>query len=142
MAINARVAFKGGMKFEGTANSGHKVLMDSAVGKFGGENAGFRPMELMALSMGGCTGMDVVSLLRKMRQDFTDVQIEINAEQREEHPRHFVKVELVYHVWGRNLDPAKVEKAVSLSYERYCPAIATVRHVAEITYRIEIHEVE
>lgn len=130
-----------GMKFEGTASSGHTVMLDSAEA-FGGENAGFRPMELLAISMAGCTAMDVVSLLRKMRQSFTDVEVSVEAGRAEEHPKVFTDVLVTYIIRGHDLDPSKVNRAVELSQEKYCSAIGTVRGVANVSARVEIVDEE
>lgn len=130
------VKFVDGMKVEGRAGD-HTIMLDSAP-KHGGENAGFRPMQLMALSIAGCTAMDVLSLLRKMRQDFTDLDVRVEAKRAEEHPKVFTNVAVIYTVRGRNLDEPKVNRAVELSQDKYCSAIGTVRGVAEINAHVEI----
>lgn len=130
------VKFVDGMKVQGSAGD-HRMMLDSAP-EHGGENAGFRPMELMALSIAGCTAMDVLSLLRKMRQHFTDLDVRVEAERAAEHPKVFTNVAVLYTVRGRNLDESKVKRAVELSHKKYCPAIGTVRGVAEINAHVEI----
>ncbi len=139
MAHQARVVWKGEMQFEATADSGHRLTLDAAP-QHGGRNAGFRPMELLLIGTAGCTAMDVVALLRKMRQQFSAVEVTIGGERREEHPRAFTRLHLTYTVRGRNLDRAKVERAITLSQDKYCSATASLRGVAEVTW--ELHLVE
>ncbi len=139
MTMHAKVTWQEKMQFDGTADSGHHVTLDAAP-DHGGENAGFRPMELLLVGAAGCTGMDVVALLRKMRQEFTGVEIAVEAERRDEHPRVFTRVHLTYTVRGRNLDRAKVERAVNLSQEKYCSATAILRGTAEVTWDLQVVE--
>lgn len=100
---------------------------------------GLSPMELLLASVAGCSGVDVVMILEKMRVPFTDLRITIQGERREEHPRVYVQVHLTYHVWGPNLDRKQVERAVRLSLEKYCSAAATVASHAVISYDIVLH---
>lgn len=102
------------------------------------ERTGFSPMQLMLLGMIGCTGMDVISILRKMRQVVKDFEVHAHAEQQESHPRVFTRIELEYRFKGRNLDPKMVEKAINLSFTRYCPGTAMLRKSAEIDYSYTI----
>jgi len=127
------------MGFVGHSESGNFVIMDSGP-EFGGQNGGPRPMELVLLGLGGCTGMDVVSLLRKMRVNYDDFQITIKAERAPEHPKVFTKVHLTYHLAGKGIDESKVRRAVELSQNRYCSASAMFRWGAELNWSIEISE--
>ncbi|MBO9393762.1 OsmC family protein [Caldilinea sp.] len=137
--MQAKVTWRGGMEFEGTADSGHTLTLDAAP-EVGGADKGFRPMELMAISLAGCTAMDVISILRKKRQEVTGFEVKVNAERATEHPHVFTAMEVTYVVRGRNIDPAAVERAIQLSEEKYCPAQAMLRKAAPITLKYEIVE--
>jgi putative redox protein len=131
------VEWKDKMRFEGKADSGHTVVMD-AVPEVGGEDKGATPMEILLMALGGCTGMDVVSILRKMHTQFDQFGIEIKGEKTEEHPRIYKKIELVYKFKGEGIKEENVEKAVRLSQEKYCSVSAMLRKSAEVNYKIEI----
>jgi putative redox protein len=135
---HATVSLQSGMQFEGTAGSGHSLRLD-ANSAHGGQGGGFSPMELLLLGLGGCTGMDVIALLRKMRQDVTDYRVEVEGERREQHPQVYTRIRVVHVVRGRNLDPKAVARAVELSETRYCPASAMLAASADLhhTFRLE-----
>ena len=139
MAVEAKVTWQGGMRFEGTADSGHTLVLDSAV-EHGGENAGFRPMELLLIGLAGCTAMDVISILRKKRQPVTGLEVRVRGERAEEHPRAFTEIHIEYVVYGEGIAPEAVARSIQLSEEKYCSAAASLRGVARITssYRIEV----
>ncbi|WP_298981300.1 OsmC family protein [Caldilinea sp.] len=137
--MQAKVTWRGDMEFEGTADSGHTLTLDAAP-EVGGANKGFRPMELMALSLAGCTAMDVISILRKKRQEVTGFEVQVHAERAKEHPHVFTDIQVTYVVRGRNIDPAAVERAIQLSEEKYCPAQAMLRKAAPIALKYEIVE--
>lgn len=120
-------------------DSNHWVPMDS-IKKFGGSEAATKPIEMLLMSLGGCTGMDVLSLLKKMRVDIDDFKIEISGEREDEHPKIFTKLHLEYYFVGNNIDETKVQKAVSLSQEKYCAVSAMLKKSAELTYNITITE--
>jgi len=126
-----------GIAFAGVGETRHWVVMDS-LAEFGGSEAGSKPMELLLMSLGGCTGMDVVSILQKMRVDLDDFEIRVEADQAEEHPKVFTRIHLEYRFFGKKVDQEKVEKAIELSQERYCSVSAMLRKTAEIhhSYRI------
>ncbi len=138
--IEAHVEYVSNMRFVGAANSAHSVVMDTSAA--GGEGTASRPMELLLVALGGCTGMDVVSILRKMRVKYDGFRLEIKGELNSEHPKTFKQVDLVYRFSGRALAKDKIERAVELSQERYCPISATLRPTANISYRVEISEPE
>lgn len=110
--------FLGGMAFE-TELNGHKLYFD-ADESVGGKNTGPRPKPLMMVSLAGCTGMDVVSILRKMRVEFDGLSIEVEGDYAEEHPKKFIGMKVIYRFKGKNLPMDKIQKAVDLSRERYC----------------------
>ncbi|MCR4376981.1 MAG: OsmC family protein [Rhodospirillales bacterium] len=137
--MKASVTWTGGMSFEGKADSGHAVVMDSSP-DFGGENKGSRPMELLLIGMGGCTSIDVMSILNKARQDVTDCIAELSAERTESIPKVFTRIHVHFKVTGRGLDPKRVEHAIELSAQKYCSASIMLGKTAEITHDFEIIE--
>jgi len=126
-----------GMSFKSLINK-HEVTVDSHP-KFGGEDKGPRPKPLLLFSLAGCTGMDVVSLLRKMRVDYVDFNIRVSAELTEEHPKYYHKIHLMYEFTGENIDRSKVEKAINLSQDKYCGVSHMLKQAAEITYDLKIN---
>ena len=139
--MKAEVKWLGGRAFEGTPDSGHSVIMDSSP-DFGGEDRGVRPMEMMMLGMGGCTSIDVMNILEKSRQDVTACVVEISAERAETEPKVFVRMHVHFKVTGRNLDAQRVQRAISLSAEKYCSASIMLGKTAEITHDFEIIEAD
>lgn len=131
-----KTSWMGKMKFDAVV-SGHHLIMD-AVPEVGGEDAGPRPKELMLASLSGCTGMDVISILNKMRQEVESFNITVEAELTEEHPKHYNKLHVIYEFKGNNLDPEKLKKAVDLSQDKYCGVSAVYKKAMELTYEIKI----
>jgi putative redox protein len=117
--------------------SGHQVMMDSLPAG-GGEDLGSRPKELMLAALAGCTGMDVVSILKKMRVPFTGLNIRIEANVTEEHPKHYDKMHIIFEFTGEGLDMAQLNKAVQLSQERYCGVAYVYKKAMELTYEVQI----
>jgi len=127
--------WKKGMAFESEI-SGHRLIMD-AVPTVGGNDEGPRPKPLVLASLAGCTGMDVVSILRKMQQPFTYFNIEVDADSTEDHPKTYNAMKIIYEFKESDgLDPKKVEKAVQLSQERYCGVSALLKRAIPIDYEI------
>jgi len=124
------------MAFEADVN-GHKILLD-ADSSVGGENRGPRPKPFMLLSLGGCTGMDVISILKKMRIDVAEFNVRVEGDLTEEHPKHFIKIHVVYEFKGKDLPMDKLKKAVELSEERYCGVSAVYRKTMEMTSEIVV----
>ncbi|RME48366.1 MAG: OsmC family peroxiredoxin [Chloroflexi bacterium] len=137
MGKTATVTWKGDMHFTGTTDTGFGLTLD-ADPSVGGQDMGFRPLELMLVSLAGCTAMDVISILRKKRQDVTGFEVRVEADQANDHPRVYTDIRVVYMVRGRNIDPAAVERSIELSETKYCPASAMLRKTARITSRYEI----
>ena len=129
-------SWKGNMLFDANV-SGHHVMMDSLPAG-GGEDKGSRPKELMLAALAGCTGMDVVSILKKMRVELEQFDIEVDAPLTEEHPKHYTAMHITYIFRGQDLDMEKLKKAIELSQERYCGVSAAYRKGMEITYEIRI----
>ena len=126
------------MAFSAEQN-GHEIVMDAAE-KVGGENRGPRPKPFMLTALAGCTGMDVISILKKMRVEPDDFNVIVEGELTEEHPKHFYKMHVIYEFKGKDLPMAKLKKAVNLSEERYCGVSATYRQAMEMTSEIRIVE--
>jgi putative redox protein len=130
-------AWKGNMLFDANV-SGHHVMMD-AVPAVGGEDKGSRPKELMLASLAGCTGMDVVSILKKMRVPFTGLDIRVEADMTEEHPKHYSRMHIIFSFTGDNLQEDQLKKAIDLSQDRYCGVAYVYKKAMEITYEIRIN---
>ncbi|HTR87009.1 MAG TPA: OsmC family protein, partial [Reyranella sp.] len=126
--------------FVAEAGSGHTFTMDGSP-DVGGRNLGARPMEVLLIGMGGCTAIDVVSMLKKQRQDIEGVEVALVGERATEHPMVYTEVKLVYTVRGRKLNKALVERAVSLSDEKYCSATAMFKKSAKVTHEVVLVEV-
>jgi putative redox protein len=123
--------------FVGESGSGHAVVMDGAPDS-GGRNLGIRPMEMLLIGLGGCTAFDVVMILKRGREPVTGCVVDMDVDRAETEPRVFTRIAMRYRVSGRGLDPKKVERAVSLSAEKYCSATAMLAKTAQITHEIEI----
>ncbi|NMB54857.1 MAG: OsmC family protein [Leptolinea sp.] len=136
--MEAKVVWKNGMTFAGTSESGFSVPMGTS-SDLGGADDGFRPMELIAIGLAGCTGMDVISILSKKKQKVTNFEVRIHAEKATEHPKVFTGIEVEYYVTGEEIDKAAVERAVELSITKYCPAQAMLSKAVPITHKITIH---
>lgn len=126
----------GKMAFEGIV-SGHKIVID-AEPHVGGENRGARPKPLMLLALGGCTGMDVVSILNKMRVELEKFNVVVEGELTEDYPKYYHKMHVIYEFTGKNLPIDKLEKAVKLSEERYCGVSAVYKKAVIITSEIRV----
>jgi len=132
----AAVHYAGDDFFLAVSPSGHAVPIDTN----GARSAASGPLELLLLALGGCTGADVISILKKKRERVTDYRVEIRWERREEHPRSYKKLEVRHIVRGYGIAETSVARAVTLSTEKYCSVIATVRPTAEVVATWEIHE--
>jgi putative redox protein len=137
--MKCRVKWLDHMTFVGESGSGHAVVMDGAP-EYGGRDLGIRPMEMLLLGLGGCTAFDVVSILKKSRQAIVDCEVMVDSDRAEEVPKVFTRIHIHFIVSGNNLDPDKVEKAVSLSADKYCSASKMLEKAAEITHDFEIVE--
>jgi putative redox protein len=128
-------------QFESDNPSGHKLTMFSAADKENKDTVGFGPKALMLSSLAGCSGLDVVSLLKKMRAEVADFKIEVTAELTDEHPKFYNKVKVDYHFSGPKLQPEKIQKAVNLSVTKYCGVMEMFRQFAEISIEIHLNEI-
>jgi putative redox protein len=137
--MKGKVVWKGGMSFTGTSDDNYIIPLDASK-KVGGRESGFQPLQLFAVGLVGCTGMDVISILKTKRQEITAFEVSAEIERAEEHPKVFTKIILEYKVTGKNLDQEAVERAVELSETRYCPAQAMLAETADITHKITLQE--
>ncbi len=137
--MKASLSFTGGEEgasWRAETEGGHALVIDGSP-DIGGQDLGPRPLELMLLGLGGCTAMDVLSILRKKRQRVADCKIELSAERAEEHPRVFTKIHVHFKIFG-DVQPAAAEKAIALSQEKYCSAHKMLSATAEITSSFEV----
>ncbi|ASJ71693.1 OsmC family protein [Granulosicoccus antarcticus] len=137
--MHARVKWLDHMSFVGESGSGHSVVMDGSP-EHGGRNLGVRPMEMVLIGLGGCTAFDVVLMLQKSRQNVIDVEVSLDAERAEEIPHVFTEIKAHFKVWGKELSAKHVERAVTLSGEKYCSATKMLEKTATISYTWEIIE--
>jgi len=128
-----------GMTFTGKADSNHWVVMDGSL-KEGGNAAATSPKELVLVGLGGCTGMDVASILKKKRARLNGFELHISAEEAEDFPRIFTKIHIEYILRGQNLKPQDVEHAIELSQTKYCSVTAMLRASATVTYSYRIQD--
>jgi putative redox protein len=133
MKHEATVRWAGKMTFIGKAGTNHLVPMDTTP-DFGGDSSATKPLELLLLGLGGCTGMDIVSLFRKMRVNCSGIEMNITADRAEEHPNVYTKIDLEYVIYGRGIDEEKVKRAVELSQEKYCSVSAMLRKSCPVNY--------
>lgn len=124
------------MAFETEVN-GHKIILDAA-DEVGGENRGPRPKPLMLSALAGCTGMDVISILQKMRIKVDTFNVIVEGDLTDEHPKHFIKMHIIYEFSGNDLSLDKLQMAVDLSLEKYCGVTASYRKAMEVTSEIRI----
>lgn len=135
--MEANLRWQGGMQFLAEADSGHALVLDGPP-DLGGRNTGVRPMEMILMGLGGCTGVDVVHILKKSRQAVADVEVKLSAERAETDPKVFTKIHVHFLVKGDNLNEKHVARAVELSAEKYCSASLMLRGSVEITHSHEI----
>lgn len=140
--MHAQVQWLENVSFQATSASGHDVMMDGSA-EYGGENRGARPMELILMGLGGCASFDIVTILKKARQDITDVKCELQAERADTIPAVFTKIHLHFVVTGKAVKEKQVAKAVELSAEKYCSASKMLMDGGVIiTHDFEILEAE
>jgi putative redox protein len=137
--MDAKVIWKGRMSFIGSAESGFSIPLGTSP-DVGGDNDGFRPMELLAVGLAGCTAMDVISIMQKKKQEVTSFEVQVHADRAEDHPHVFTRIVIEYILGGRNIERVAAERAVQLSSEKYCPAQAMFSKVAPIELKITIKE--
>jgi putative redox protein len=135
--MKAKVTYVKGLQFVGDTDSGHAVIMDGDK-SVGGENTGPRPLELLLIAAGGCSGMDVISILKKKRQEVSNVEINVSGQKAEEYPKRFTEITLEFVIKGRNIEETAVKRAVELSMTKYCSVKATLEGSAKVRYSYKI----
>ena len=139
--MKAAIQWKENMIFMGTPDSGFPVQMDSDVG-FGGTNGGVRPMEMIALGLAGCAGMDVLSILQKKRQQVTQFEVKLDAPRSPDYPKVFTSAQITYLVTGRSIREDAVVRSIELAATKYCPAQFMLAQAFPMELHYEIYEDE
>jgi putative redox protein len=134
--VEAKVKWQNKMSFEAEVTSGHKIIMDASP-DVGGENKGPRPTELLLSGVGGCSGIDIINILGKMRQEITSLAVHVNGTRAEDYPKKFTDIHVHFELEGPGLDPEKVKKAAQMSMEKYCSVSLSLN--ANITYSYEVN---
>ena len=137
--MDAKTTWKGKLSFTGTGDSGYEVPLGAST-SIGGDDDGLRPMELFALGLAGCTGMDVISILQKKRQEIAAFEVEVHMKRADEHPRVFTEAEIEYFIIGKGVQEKAVVRALELSATRYCPAQAMLGQIMPIGVKYHIYE--
>ena len=137
--MEAKTTWKGKLSFTGTGDSGYEVPL-GASSSVGGDDDGLRPMELFALGLAGCTGMDVISILQKKRQEIAAFEVDVHMKRAEEHPRVFTEAEIEYFITGKGVQEKAILRAIELSATRYCPAQAMLGQIMPIAVKYHIYE--
>jgi putative redox protein len=137
--MDAKVVWSSGLSFTGSAQTGFTLPL-GAHPDVGGDNDGFRPMELIAIGIAGCTAMDVISILQKKRQNITAFEVSLRADRSAEHPKVFTQMYIHYIIRGEEIDPKSVERAIELSETKYCPAQAMFNQILPIELSYEIKD--
>jgi putative redox protein len=134
--LSVDVQWTSNMAFKANVG-GHEIILDVDE-QFGGTNLGPRPKPLLLVSLAGCTGMDVISILKKMRVEPDYFNVKAEGEVTEEHPKHYTKIHLIYEFKGKDLPLDKLEKAITLSQDQYCGISETLKKAVELSYEIKI----
>jgi putative redox protein len=130
---SAKLTYVKGLQFAGEASSGHGIVMDSDP-KFDGNNTGPKPMELLLIGIGGCSGTDIVSILKKKKQDLRGFEVNIRGKEAEDYPKKFTEINLEFVVRGRKISEDAVKRAVDLSMNKYCSIKATLEGSSKINF--------
>jgi len=137
--VNANVKYTGGMQFVASSDSGHAVVMDAGP-EVSGSNTGSRPMELLLMGIGGCSGMDIISILKKKKQNVTGLETKVSGTMATDYPQRYTEISLEYIVRGRTVSDEAVKRAVQLSMDKYCSVKATLEGSARISFSYKIIE--
>ena len=138
--VETKITWSDGMVFTAIPDSGHKVIMDS-IKEIGGSAKGPTPMELVLIALGGCSGMDTVSILKKMGVELKSLEIELYGEREEKHPKVYRSIDMKYTVQGKGVPEKNVKRAIELSKNKYCSVSAMLSKKCKIRYTYEIVEV-
>jgi putative redox protein len=139
MSLHITTTWLGNMKFESTNPSGHNLFIDAGP-ENGGNSEGYRPKALMLSALAGCSGLDVASLIKKMKLEVDDFKIEIDANLTEEDPKYYDKVTMHFHFSGTDLNEKKLQRAVDLSVEKYCGVMEMFRQFSDLKVETHFHK--
>lgn len=134
-----KVKWAGGLEFIGESPTNHAIVMDAGIDS-GGSNMGMRPMELLLIGLGGCSGMDVASVLSKKKQKVTGIEVLVKGENATTYPKRFTEIQIEFVIRGKNISHEAVTKAVELSMDKYCSVKATLEGSAKVTHSFRIVE--
>ena len=126
------------MRFVATDSTGHSIVMDASK-QSGGENSGFSPMQLLLIALGGCTGMDVLHILQKQRQQVNGLEIFVSGNRVKEPPKVYDNIHVEYRISGKKIEENAIKRAIQLSEDKYCSVGATLRTKAEVTSKYTLH---
>jgi len=138
MKNTVTVKWENNMKFNALVN-GHNLVLDAGE-SVGGQNQGPRPKVLLMVALAGCTGMDVISILKKMNVEIEAFDLKVEGETKDEHPEKFLSMKIIYEFKGKNINFEKVKKAINLSIERYCGVYANLKDAMELSHEIVIRD--
>ena len=136
-AMSVHATLETGMRFDVETGSGHHVILDAAEHN-GGQDSGPRPMEMLLVALASCSGMDIITILRKKRQEITAYELRVHGMRAEEHPKVFLDITVEHIFTGHNIRPEAVERAIELTEERYCGASAMLGKTATMTHTFSI----
>ncbi|WJJ96977.1 OsmC family protein [Algibacter luteus] len=139
MAVKVSTKWLGNMRFESTNPSGHNLFIDAGE-ENGGQGEGYRPKALMLSGLAGCSGLDVAALIKKMKLNVEDFNIEIEANLTDEHPKYYDKVAMHFYFYGDDLNEKKLQRAVDLSIEKYCGVMEMFRQFSELKIETHFHK--
>jgi len=139
--MKARIKWVDGQQFVGINERNSAVVMDS-LPEAGGEGVGIKPTELLLIALAGCTAMDVISIMKKKRQVVTDFSIEVEGTQRDDYPKSFEEIKLIYRIKGENIDEEALQRAIQLSEEKYCSVRATLAGMPDTVNITHSYEIE
>lgn len=137
--MSVRAVLESGMRFDVETGSGHHVILDAAEHN-GGQDRGPRPMEMLLVALAGCAGMDILTILRKKRQEVTAYEMRVHGERAAEHPKVFVRITVEHILSGRHIQPEAVQRAIDLTEEKYCGASAMLGKTAAIIHTFRVIE--
>jgi len=137
--LSAKITYVNGLQFVGEGSSHHAIVLDGD-SSAGGHNSGLQPMELLLIGIGGCSGMDIISILKKKKQDVTSIEINVNGAQAADYPKKFTDITIEFVLKGRNISEEAVKRAIDLSMNKYCSVKATIEGTAAISFSYRIAE--
>lgn len=137
--MSAIVKWTDGMQFVGESASGHAIVMDGYP-EVGGNNTGMRPMELLLVGVGGCSGMDIVSILKKKKEPITGIEVVVNGKKADDYPKKYTEINIEFIVTGKGLSDEAVKRACQLSMDKYCSVKATLEPTAKVSWSYKIEE--